>query len=150
VMLQFLEVIVLGLMCGSEINVAAFIHPALRRQALEIHIPVRSSFAQLLGRVMPFWFAGSTLVNLLILLPFEHLNGSAWRLSAIALVLQVFAVVLSVTLAVPINNRIAGWTVVSIPGNWRALERRWDFYHAFRTCALVVALALLVLSFAGR
>jgi hypothetical protein len=36
------------------------------------------------GRVMPFWMAGSAVLNLLLLLPFAHLNGLAWRLAAIA------------------------------------------------------------------
>ncbi len=45
--LQLLAVLVLGLMCGSELNVAAFAHPTLNRQVLRTHIPVRSSFASL-------------------------------------------------------------------------------------------------------
>ena len=69
--LQFVAALVLGLMCGSELNVAAFAHPTLDRQPLAVHIPVRSSFAALFGRVMPFWMAGSTLLNLLLLLRFE-------------------------------------------------------------------------------
>jgi len=40
------------------------------------------------GRVMPFWMAGSTLLKLLLLLPFQHLNGLAWRLDAIAFAIQ--------------------------------------------------------------
>ena len=63
--LQLLSILVLGLMCGSELNVAAFAHPMLNRQPLEVHVRMRSSLAALLGRVMPFWMAGSTLLNLL-------------------------------------------------------------------------------------
>ena len=66
-----LAVLVLGLMCGSELNVAVFAHPTLNRQRLDVHIPVRSSFASLLGHVMPFWMAGSALLNLLLLLRFR-------------------------------------------------------------------------------
>jgi hypothetical protein len=72
--IHLLAVLVLGLMCGSELNVAAFAHPTLNGQPLEVHIPVRSSFAALFGHVMPFWMAGSALLNLLLLLPFEHLS----------------------------------------------------------------------------
>src|SRR5271169_6536564 len=107
--LQLLSILVLGLMCGSELNVAAFAHPMLNRQPLEVHVPMRSSFAILFGRVMPFWMVGSTLLNLLLLLPFERLNELAWRLAAIALAIQIFAVVLSLVGPVPINNRIAKW-----------------------------------------
>jgi hypothetical protein len=93
--LQIVAIVVLGLMCGSELNVAAFGHPLLNRQPLEVHIPVRASLARLLGRVMPFWMAGATLLNLLLLLPLEDLNRTAWRLAAISAVIQVAAVVFS-------------------------------------------------------
>ena len=144
--LQLLAVLILGLMCGSELNVAAFAHPTLNRQPLEVHIPMRSALAVLLGRVMPFWMAGSTLLNLLLLLPFEHLNKSAWRLAASAFAIQVCAVVFSLIGPVPINNRIAKWTPQTLPNDWRTQEHRWDLYHWLRTCGLVLAFALLVLS----
>jgi Domain of unknown function (DUF1772) len=115
--LQLLTVLVLGLMCGSELNVAVFGHPALSRQPLEVHIPVRSSFARLFGRVMPFWMAGSTLLNLLLLLPFEHLNSSVWRINAAAFAIQVAAVVFSLMAPVPINSRIARWVPASLPSD---------------------------------
>jgi len=148
--LHLVALLVLGLMCGSELNVALFTHPALKKQPLETHILVRSSLAALLGRVMPFWMSGSTLFNLLVILPFEHLNESAWRLAAVAFAIQVLAVVFSLVAPVPINNRIAKWTPKSIPEDWNAQEHRWDMYHLVRTCGLVVAFALLSLSFSAR
>jgi uncharacterized membrane protein len=148
--LQLIAVIVLGLMCGSELNVAAFAHPMLDRQPLEVHVPVRASLARLFGRVMPFWMAGSTLLNLLLLLPFVHLNESAWRLAAVASAIQVFAVVFSLVGPVPINNRVAKWTTASLPEDWQAQEHRWDLYHWIRTCGLIVAFAILVLSVRAR
>ena len=83
--LQLLAVLALGLMCGSELNVAALAHPTLNRQPQEVHTLVRSSFAALFGHVMPFWMAGSTLLNLLLLLPVGHLNTAAWHLAAMLL-----------------------------------------------------------------
>jgi uncharacterized membrane protein len=148
--LQLLAVLVLGLMCGSELNVAAFTHPALNRQPIEVHALMRSSFAVLLGHVMPFWMIGSTLLNVLLLLPFAHLDTSAWHLAAIALTIQVLAVVFSLVGPVPINNRIAKWKPDSLPTDWRAQEHRWDVYHWLRTCGLVGAFAALVLSIGVR
>jgi uncharacterized membrane protein len=147
---HILALLVLGLMCGSELNVAVFGHPTLNRQPLDVHIPVRSSFAVLLGRVMPFWMGGSTLLTLLVLLPFEHLSEAAWRFAAVAFALQVFAVLFSLAAPVPINNRIAKWTTTSLPENWKAMEQRWDLYHALRTGALIIAFALLALSLHAR
>src|SRR5262245_37901314 len=108
--LQLLATIVLGLMSGSELNVAAFGHPILSRQPLEAHISVRSSFAALFGKVMPFWMATSTLLNLLLLLPFAGLSDDAWHLAAVALMIQIVAVLFSLIAPVPINKGIAKWT----------------------------------------
>ena len=148
--IQILAVLVLGLMCGSELNVAAFAHPAINRQPLEVHVPMRSSLAALFGRVMPFWMGGSTILNLLVVLPFGHLSGAAWRFAAVALAIQISAVVFSLVGPVPINNRIAKWTPKSLPEDWRAQEHRWDQYHWLRTCGLIVGFAILVISVGGR
>jgi hypothetical protein len=150
VLAHLLAVVVLGLMCGSELNVAAFAHPTLNRQPPEVHIPVRASLADLFGRVMPFWMGGSTLLNLLLLLPFEHLIPPAWRLAAIAATIQVLCVLFSLVAPVPINNQIRRWTITSIPKDWKALEHRWDLYHSLRTCALILAFVLLSLSLTVR
>ena len=144
--LILLSILVLGLMCGSELNVAVVAHPALNRQPRDVHILMRSSLAALLGHVMPFWMVGSTLLNLLLLFPVGHLNQPAWRLAAIALTIQIFAVLFSLVGPVPINNRIAKWSLESIPEDWRQQEHRWDVYHWLRTAGLVVAFALLVAS----
>ncbi len=90
--LQLLAILVLGLMSGSELNVAGFAHSAFGGQPLDVHIPMRSSFAALFGRTMPFWMTASTVFNLLLLFPFEHLSPEAWRLAAIAFAIQVFAI----------------------------------------------------------
>jgi len=148
--LQLMAIVALGLMCGSELNVAAFIHPALNRQPMEVHVPMRSSFAVLLGKVMPFWMSGSTLLNLLLLLPVGHLNKAAWDVAAVSFGIQVFAVLFSLAGPVPINNRIAKWTPESLPDDWKAQEHRWDLYHWVRTGGLIVAFALLVSSFSLR
>ena len=137
--LQLLTVIVLGLMCGSEMNIAVFGHPTLNKQPLEVRIPVRASFAKLFGRVMPFWMAASTLLNLLLLLPFGHSNRFVWRTDAIALMIQFAAVGFSLIGPVPINNRIAGWTLSSPPSDWHAQLHRWDVYHGLRTSGLILA-----------
>ena len=148
--LQIIAILVLGLMCGSELNVAAFAHPTLNRQPLDTHIRMRSALAALLGRVMPFWMAGSTLLNLVLILALAHLHGTAWTLAAVAGAIQVLAVIFSLIAPVPINNRIKTWTPNSLPTGWQAAELRWDAYHWERTIGLIVAFALLLCSLAMR
>lgn len=85
------------------------------------------------GRVMPFWMAGSTLLNLLLVLPFQHGDSIPWRLNAVAVAIHISAMVFSVIGPVPINNRIATWTPASLPADWKQQERRSDYYHWART-----------------
>jgi uncharacterized membrane protein len=143
---QLLAVLGIGLMCGSELNVAAFAHPTLNHQPRDVHTLVRSAFARLFGGVMPFWMSGCALLNILVLLPFVHLNRLAWNLAAAALTIQGLAILFSLAFPVPINNQIAKWTSSSLPSDWEAQEHRWDLYHWVRTCGLIGAFALLVLS----
>jgi hypothetical protein len=111
---------------------------------------MRAGFAVLLGRVMPFWMSGSTLLNLLLLLPFEHLSKTAWCLATVAFAIQALCVVFSILAAVPINNRIIRWMPENLPADWKVQEARWDSYHAFRTFALIVAFIALIASVASR
>ena len=148
--LELAALLVLGLMCGSELNVLVFLHPMLNRRPPEVHIPLRAAFARLFGRVMPFWMAGSALLNLLVLWPFSDHDHAAWQLAAGALACQVGAIVFSLVGPVPINKRIARWTPESVPNDWKAQERRWDVYHAWRTNLLIVAFILLCWSAVSR
>jgi hypothetical protein len=70
----------------------------------------------------------------------------AGRLATAAFAIQVFAVLFSLVGPVPINNRVKLWTPNNLPSNWKAQERRWDLYHWVRTCGLIVAFILLVVS----
>jgi hypothetical protein len=135
-----------GLICGSELNVAVFAHPTLNRQPLETHILMRASFARLFGPVMPFWMAGSTLLNLLLLMPYQHLGPEAWRLALIAFAIQALAIPFSLFGPVPINNRIINWTPESLPNDWKQHEHRWDMYHWLQTFGLIVAFGALIRS----
>jgi len=148
--MQIFAILVLGLMCGSELNVGAFAHPASNHQSLQVHIPVRAALAAKLGRVMPFWMAGSTLLNLLLLLPFVGLSGLSWRLAAISFAIQIGAVAFSLIGPVPINNRIMKWTSENLPADWKEQESRWNSYHLGRTNALISAFGLLICSLAVR
>ena len=47
--------IIAGLMVGSELSIAAFVHPTLDQLPDDVHLPAASALARVLGRFMPFW-----------------------------------------------------------------------------------------------
>jgi hypothetical protein len=54
--LNVVAIIVAGLMVGSELAIAAFVHPTLDRLPDNVHLPAASALARVLGRFMPFWY----------------------------------------------------------------------------------------------
>ena len=92
-----------------------------------------------------------------ILLPVTILSGvvilvaryrrhepSAFVLSLIAVSLMTAALVITLVVNVPLDNRFIEWTVATLPADWRASRDRWEFYHGLRTLLSVAALCSLV------
>ncbi len=52
---------------------------------------------------------------------------------AVAFVLMVATLVITVGVEVPIDNQIKTWTVDTIPDNWKSLRQTWGEFHTART-----------------
>jgi hypothetical protein len=87
---------------------------------------------------MPFWYMGT----LVVLIAAAAVTWIDWLVTAAA-ALMALVVLITVTLMVPINNRISRWTDVSDVD--RDLARRWDRLHWLRVALLVVLFVLLAL-----
>jgi hypothetical protein len=87
---------------------------------------------------MPFWYVGT----LAVLVAVAILSRGPLVIATV--VLMAGAVVLSVAVLVPINNRVARWTTDADVD--RTLARRWDRFHVLRVAMLAVAFALLAIS----
>lgn len=142
----FLAVVIVGLMVGVELCVAVFVNPIFDRLPADGGVAARSDGARVLGRVMPFWYVGSVLLTL-----WWTIDGwgdpGTWAV-LVAGGLLVLTVVMSVSLLVPINSRVATWSAGRIPLDWRQQMSRWDRLHHLRVAILVGAFALLVVAVA--
>ena len=56
------------------------------------------------------------------------------------------ATAITLTVNVPIDNQIAGWTETTLPAHWQATRNRWEFYHGFRTALALVGIGCLFAS----
>ncbi|GAA2346925.1 DUF1772 domain-containing protein [Streptomyces cuspidosporus] len=142
--LAVVTVVVVGLMVGVELAVAAFVNPILDRLPEDGGLAARSDGARVLGRVMPFWYIGSMVLGALWTL-------HAWGDSRVALIvtataLLVVSVVMSILLLVPINSRVAQWSNGDLPTDWREQLRRWDRFHFVRVAVIVSAFALFTIA----
>jgi Domain of unknown function (DUF1772) len=138
-----LAVLITGSMVGVEFAVAAFANPVFARLPDEAFRTARGEAGRVLGKVMPFWY-GAALVLLVAATVVAHAAGSRGWLCGIAAALMAAVVLLTVTMLVPINNRIAAWPATGELS--RELAARWDRLHWLRVAVLVVLFGLLVIA----
>jgi uncharacterized membrane protein len=142
--LNVVAIIVAGLMVGSELAIAAFVHPTLDRMADDVHLPAASALARVLGRFMPFWYILVFLLTLAEVLIQWQQSGRLPVWIATSAVLWALASLYTVTALVPINNRIASWEKVAPPADWKTFRCRWDMLHRWRVALLTIAFAFLI------
>ena len=69
---------------------------------------------------------------------------TAFYLTVAGLVLFAFAVVVTVTIEVPIVKQILTWTETTLPPDWEELRDKWQRNHLWRVAASIVGLILLI------
>ena len=144
--LEITAIVVTGTLTGSELAVALFFHPCIRRLEDAVHIRAAQALAKVLGTVMAFWYPLTFLLTLTVTFVAHTARSTPWWLALTSTVLLALISLYSVLLPVPINNQVARWQPESVPANWRDSRRRWDLLHAIRVAFLVIALILLVAS----
>jgi uncharacterized membrane protein len=141
---------VVGLMAGNEFAVAAFVHPQLHKLDHNTHAQAAAPLARVLGKAMPFWYA----IALVLILgaAFEHrpISNGAGLFILLAAVLWAATLVFTITMLVPINNRIAKMDPQQPYDCWLQDRCRWDQLHQLRVALLIMAFVLLLTGlFAG-
>jgi Domain of unknown function (DUF1772) len=136
-------------MAGNEIAVAAFVHPQLRKLNDNAHAQIAQPLAKVLGKAMPLWYG---LALLLILgAAYEHrpIFGGPGLLITLTAILWAITIVFSITMLVPINNRIASMNPQQPYPTWLQDRCRWDKLHRVRVELLIIAVLLLLTGLFG-
>lgn len=137
---QIVTVIVLGTLVGVEFGVAAFFNPIVERLPDDAYRQARATGSRLLGTVMPFWYIAAAV----LLIGVAALGRAPAAIAAV--VVMGVVMVLTLTMLVPINNRVAAWAGAGSAQVDRELAHRWDRLHWLRVGLLGVMLALLALA----
>lgn len=134
--IAIVALVLTGPLVGVELGVAAFTNPIFAKLPEDAFRQARSGGSRLLGCVMPFWYIGT----LVVLIAGAALSHDVLAVTAVAL--MGAAMLLTVTVLVPINNRIGAWRSDSDVN--RDLASRWDRLHWVRVgilIAMFIALA---------
>ena len=142
--LNVVAIVVAGLMVGCELSIAAFIHPTLDTLPEEVHLQAASAIARVMGAAMPFWYALTLLLTVVEGAIYWHTSGRLPTWIVASSVLWMLVIVCTVTILVPINNRIASWETSEPPADWKRYRSRWDLLHRRRVVVLATAFVLLI------
>jgi uncharacterized membrane protein len=142
-LLSSTAIISIGLMIGVEFSVWAFINPILRRLEEPAQSQAVGLFAQKLGGIMPFWYAGNFVLLVAEAVVFRR-QPAIWPLAAAA---GIWAAVIVLTLIflAPIANRLARPALDYSLDIAHREQQRWDALHRVRVVALGAAFVLLLI-----
>ncbi len=144
-LLDLFAIVIVGLLVGNELAVSAFMNPPIwkhndRTQA--------TALAQSLGSVMPGLYA--LCFVLLLTEAWLHRHATAGGFAIVAASLWLAILIYTVTLLVPLNNRLAKTPASDTAFDWLSTHRQWDQRHRIRIALLTLAFVLLTWSALAR
>ena len=141
---QLVGILLVALVAGVYWGPWIALTRSIARLDVEVFLPVVSqlnaNLAGLMTALVPVALLGQ--VGLLIV---DFGRGPLqFTLAAIAFVLFLITVVVTVLTEVPIVKQIVTWRTETVPENWRELRDRWASFHLLRVIPGLAALVLYV------
>ncbi|QIX53540.1 DUF1772 domain-containing protein [Rhodococcus sp. DMU1] len=143
---QFLSLILVGVVAGSFVGTQlgqVRVQNALDARDFTL---VKHGFEVAIGGVMPVLVIGSGVsIALVVVLVATNRRGPVLVLSALALLLWIAVIGVTLRYNVPVNKLAADWDPASPPEDWEALRDQWHFGHTVRTPLAVGSFACLAM-----
>jgi len=144
---QFVNVLlfalVMGVFWGTWFSLSRSIASIRPATFLEVGHTMIANLGGPMSVLMPAALASSVI---LLTVLFRQRGTGAFKLAAAGLVLMIGALVITLTVNVPIDNQINRWTMATLPDNWTSTRDKWEQYHAIRTFVSIGALGCVVAS----
>jgi hypothetical protein len=97
-----------------------------------------------LGGPMRIHMPGAIIAALATLVLFPNKRCVAFYCTLLGAALMMAALLITLSVNVPIDNQIKTWTATSLPANWADVRERWEAYHTARTFVSIGAFVLLL------
>lgn len=138
--LLVVQLVLVGLLAGEEFIVRWGIQPAMSTLPDDAHLRTRIALVKSLKVVVPILMVPTVLASVAVLVIAWPVDGSGWRIGAMAaLVVVVLASFLG---TVPINIGVNDWDPADPPADWKRVVERWERIDVLRSTAAVVAFVL--------
>ncbi|MFL6186180.1 MAG: anthrone oxygenase family protein [Actinomycetes bacterium] len=139
---QVITIVLFALVMGVFWGTWFSLSRTMSRLSPETFLAVGHEMIQNLGTPMSILLPFALLSALITLvLARQEGHAAAFRWVAAGFLLMVAALVITLAVEVPIDNRIQTWTAATLPADWRSIQSRWELWHTVRTFASIAALA---------
>jgi uncharacterized membrane protein len=144
---QVITIVLFALVMGVFWGTWFSLSRTMSQLSPETFLAVGHEMIQNLGTPMAILLPFALLSALITLvLARQEGHAAAFRWVAAGFLLMVAALVITLAVEVPIDNRIQTWTAATLPADWRSIQSRWELWHTVRTFASIAALAAVAIS----
>ena len=126
----FLFALVVGVFWGTWFSLSRSMSAITASTFLEVGHTMIANLGGPMAVLMPAALVSA--VPLLFVLHRRHRRAS-FSLILVGAASLLVALVITLSVNVPIDGAIAGWTVDTLPPDWTSIRNRWEAYHAART-----------------
>ena len=126
----FLFALVVGVFWGTWFSLSRSMSSITASTFLEVGHTMIANLGGPMAVLMPLTLVSA--VPVLFVLHRLHRRASFF-LVLVGAALLLVALVITLSVNVPIDDAIAGWTVNTLPSDWTSIRNRWEVYHAART-----------------
>ena len=126
----FLFALVVGVFWGTWFSLSRSMSSITASTFLEVGHTMIDNLGGPMAVLMPLTLISA--VPVLFVLYRRHRRGS-FSLILVGAAMLIVALVITVSVNVPIDDAINGWTVETLPSDWTSIRNRWEAYHAART-----------------
>jgi uncharacterized membrane protein len=112
----------------------------------EVFLDIVDRMNRNMAPVMTVLLPGTMLSIIPVMLFSYRQRPMVFYLSAVAFVLFLIALLVTVVVEVPIVQQIVTWTPSTLPENWQQLRDRWMSFHILRVIAGIASLVFLLVA----
>ena len=141
-----LLILVTGLFWGTWFSLSRTMEGLSAETFLTIGKEIIKNVALPMSIIMP-----ASLVGIIILLSRSWKKRTLYFYCLlVTLLLFIIALIITVVIEVPMDNKIKTWEISTIPTEWTAIRDRWEYYHTMRTFVSLVAMAFFITAIMNR
>jgi Domain of unknown function (DUF1772). len=141
-----LLILITGVFWGTWFSLSRTMHNLSAEIFITIGREIMRNVAIPMSIIMP-----ASLMGLAMLLIWSWKEKSTYFFCLLAtFILFIAALLITVTVEVPIDNQIKTWSLTALPADWQSIRDRWEWFHTMRTWIAVAGVSFFMIALISK